>query len=322
MKKYLPDKDYFPGREIPGFAGYKIVELLGSGCMAHVFKAHSVILNNDVACKIIPRVNLRKGAQDSQAWRNEFLKANTLRAPLVVKINQVLDWNDPVNDIDCVILISDFVPGQTLEKYIQSQKSGIDVNFIERFMEAMLIFFHDMDRVPLIHGDLHDKNVMVEDRSDQLGGEPYAFRVTDFGVAGASGDIDLTDDYDQLASMLKKLLERVDYQTLTGRDKFLFDLLRNEFLARHLPERDSTRDPLARKPRELFERLNQIDNDFNQLLKKGAGTKILTPFDFLSCEQIGETHSLLKALYSDLFLGLDRINSHNNLVLTGPRGCG
>jgi len=322
MKRKLPDIKYFLDNEIPGFPGYKIVEFMGSGCMARVFRAHSVILNNDVACKIIPRANLKQGAQDSQAWRNEFLKANTLRAPLVVKINQVLDWKDPVNDIDCVILISDFVPGQTLAKYIQSKKSGIDVNFIEGFLEAMLSFFHDMERVRLIHGDLHDKNILVEDRSNQLGGEPYAFRVTDFGVASASGDINLINDYDQLASMLKKLLDTIDYQKLTGRDKFSFDLLRNEFLARHLTESDPTRDPLARNPKELYKRLNQMDNDFNQLLKKGANTKILTPFDFLSCEQIGETHSLLTALSSDLFLGLDRIRSRNNLVLTGPRGCG
>jgi len=37
---------------------------------------------------------------------------------------------------------------------------------------------------------------------------------------------------------------------------------------------------------------------------------------------IGDSHSLLKALYSDRFLGLSGIETRNNLVLTGPRGCG
>ena len=48
----------------------------------------------------------------------------------------------------------------------------------------------------------------------------------------------------------------------------------------------------------------------------------MTPFDFLSCEQIGDDPGILKALYSDLFLGLDAIEDRNNVVVTGPRGCG
>jgi energy-coupling factor transporter ATP-binding protein EcfA2 len=49
---------------------------------------------------------------------------------------------------------------------------------------------------------------------------------------------------------------------------------------------------------------------------------MVSPFDYLSCEQIGESHDLLKALYSELFIGLKNIESRHNLVLTGPRGCG
>lgn len=84
MKKYLPDKDYFMGKEIPSFPGYKIVEYIGSGCMAHVFKAHSDSMKHDVACKIITKKNLKHGKDGSQIWRDEFLKANTLSSDYVV----------------------------------------------------------------------------------------------------------------------------------------------------------------------------------------------------------------------------------------------
>ena len=322
MKKNLPDKDYFIGKEIPGFPGYRITEFIKPGQKGYVFKAHSDRLRHDVACKIIPRENLTQGADDSQAWQGEFLKANTLRSPVVVKITQVLNWEDQKNNIDGVILISEYVPGQDLEDYVKSNKSDISVGFIERFLRDMLNLFHDMKQHNLVHGDLHTKNILVENRTDQLNEEPYTFRVTDFGTASASTDIQLTDDYDQLALMLRELLERVDYQRLTGRDKFVFDQHNNEFLARHLIERDPTRDSLARDPQGLFSRLNELDNEFNKLPKPGGEIQILTPFDFLSCEQIGEKHRLLKALYSDLFLGLEKIRSRNNLILTGPRGCG
>jgi len=82
-----------------------------------------------------------------------------------------------------------------------------------------------------------------------------------------------------------------------------------------------TVDPLARRPRELFDRLMAIDVEFEKAQSQGI-PQLVTPFDYLSCEQIGEAHSILKALYSDLFLGLADIEGRNNLVLTGPRGCG
>ncbi len=55
MRKNLPDKDFFIGENVPEFRGYKIVECIGSGNNAHVFKAYSKDLNNNIACKVIPR---------------------------------------------------------------------------------------------------------------------------------------------------------------------------------------------------------------------------------------------------------------------------
>jgi len=93
------------------------------------------------------------------------------------------------------------------------------------------------------------------------------------------------------------------------------------FWPKHLVEKDPTLDPLARQPRKLFDRLMAIDAEFEKAQAQDI-PQLVTPFDYLSCEQIGEAHSILKALYSDQFLGLSDIESRNNLVLTGPRGCG
>jgi ABC-type uncharacterized transport system fused permease/ATPase subunit len=72
---------------------------------------------------------------------------------------------------------------------------------------------------------------------------------------------------------------------------------------------------------ELLRRLQELESEFerNNPLES---PQLLTPFDFLSCEQIGEAPALLRALYSDQFLGLADIESQNNVVVTGPRGCG
>jgi len=169
---------------------------------------------------------------------------------------------------------------------------------------------------------LHAGNVLVADRSSYaLLGEQYEFRITDFGVTSATSEPHLKDDFFQMALMLRELLQTVDYQSASQKDKFTFNILNDHFLAKHLVEKDTTLDPLARQPRRLFERLKEIDAEFDSA-QAGGAAQLLTPFDYPSCEQIGEAHSILKALYSDLFLGLRDIESRDNLVLTGPRGCG
>ena len=152
-------------------------------------------------------------------------------------------------------------------------------------------------------------------------GPRFAFRVTDFGVGDTTSEPRFKDDYLQLAGTLAELLRMVDSQTCSHKDKFIFNMLRHHFLARHLVETDPTFDPLARQPRELLGRLQSLDIEFEKTAAQGSA-RLMTPFDFLSCEQIGEAAALLRALYSDRFLGLPEIESQNNVVLTGPRGCG
>jgi serine/threonine protein kinase len=323
MRINLPKKEYFLNKFLPNRANIQIVQYLESGNNAHVFRAHSDELGRDVACKIIPRANLVGADQDPPVWRGEVQKANKLRTTTVVRFFDITEWLDPANDIDCVVLISEYVEGQTLRKFIAGKKKDeISIPFVTAFLQSMLEFFNDMATQNVVHGDLHAGNVLVADTSSyKLIGNPYEFRITDFGVATATSDATLKDDFLQLAVMLKELLRTVDYASCNQKDKFTYNILNDHFLARHLVERDRTVDPLSRQPRQLFLRLTQIDSEFEQAQGQDV-VQLLTPFDYLSCEQIGEAHSILKALYSDRFLGLPHIESRNNLVLTGPRGCG
>lgn len=321
MRANLPDKNWFIGKQLPTRPDLIIIELLGSGNDGHVFRAHSNELQRDFACKIIPRANLVGEAEGRPQWRAEVEKANRLRNSAVVHFADLRQWVDPGSKIDCVALISDFVSGQNLRNYIRDNRGAISVDFIVHFLETVLDLFHEMAGMRMSHGDFHDGNVLVEDRFYALVGPRYAFRVTDFGVANVTSDARFKDDYLQLASILRLLLENVDYMAASPRDKFLYNLLNHEFLARHLTETDPTLDPLSKNPQRLFDRLRGLDEEFE---KTGADapTHLLSPFDFLSCEQIGDVPGLLKALYSDSFLGLREIESRNNIVVTGPRGCG
>ena len=141
MEKYLPDANFFIGKEIPGFSDYKIVKKIGSGQKGHVFKAHSERMNHDIACKIIPKANLKEETPDSPGWREEFLRPNTLNSRFVVNFSQFLEWVDEENKIDCVALISNFVPGENLKDHIAGKKYTVEIHFIERFLKDMMSLF-------------------------------------------------------------------------------------------------------------------------------------------------------------------------------------
>ena len=318
MRKYLPDVECFIGKQVPNQLGkYIIVEHRGSGMNAHVFRAHSDELRHDIVVKIIPRQNLGPN------WKQEFQKANRLiSSQVVVRFFSFGEWQDTDHDIDCFILLSDYILGENLKEYIQLNKNNISVNFITDLLKAMFDLFNEMNDRPFQHGDLHSGNILVEDRSISLRGSDYAFRVTDFGTTSASENGAEKDDFEQLAFILKDLLENVDYQSSGSFEKFTFNILNDHFLAKHLVETDTTRDSYARRPKKLFDHLNEIESEFDKIQSDKAVKKITDPFEYLSCEQIGDSHSLLKALYSDRFLGLSGIETRNNLVLTGPRGCG
>ena len=322
MRANLPNANWFLGKSVPGRIDIVIQQLVKSGNDGHVFKGHSESLGRDWACKIIPKSNLVFGEGGKPAWKAEVLKANSLTNTTVVKFEQVEEWIDEVAGVDCIVLISEFIEGSDLKDFIVKNKGQIVVAFIMNFLATTLNLFNEMRLRDVTHGDLHTGNMLVQDKSEyDLVGQRHVFRITDFGVAEATSDRRFKNDFDQLADVLRQLLEQVNYSESSPHDKFLFNALNNQFLARHLVEHNPTLDPLARDPKRLFDRLQELNIEFEKSAG-GAIPQLVTPFDFLSCEQIGDEPSLLKALYSELFLGLLEIESRNNVVVTGPRGCG
>ncbi len=318
MRKHLPAPEQFVGQRIPDHPEYVIAEKLDSGCNGHVFVARSDTLGREIACKVIPAANLIGADRSPPTWKEEILKANSVPSNRVVKFYSTGIW--PTKDGNCVFLLSDLVRGQALRTH--QKTSSVSLLFVLDFFKEMLDFLRELQEVGLEHGDFHAGNVLVEDRSASLIGGPYAFRVTDFGVAPLTSGADLLDDFDQVGLMLRDLLDLVDYQACTPKERHMFDVLNDDFLAKGLFEQDAAHDERARNPILLFESLQNKERSFTVHTFGIARRKLVTPFDYLSCEQIGESHALLKDLYSDKMVGLRVIEESNNLVLTGPRGCG
>jgi serine/threonine protein kinase len=312
------DPNWFIGRRIPDQGDFTVIKRLAAGRRGHVFVVHSDALARDAACKIIPKSNLIGQDLDPPSWRTEITNANQVQYARVVKIFALGTWATPNGE--CAYLLADLVNGTSLRDY-EKAKKVLDFHFVLALLEELLDFLRELKALGVQHGDLHAGNILVEDRSEALVGPPHAFRITDFGVAPVTTDATLLDDYEQVAQILRSALERVDYQTLDAQDRLLFEFLRDDLLRKRLLELDVSFEPGARDPRSLFAAIVEA----RKKAARDAGSmrrSLTTPFDYLSCEQIGEAHALLKELYSDKMLGLQEIEDLNNLVLTGPRGCG
>lgn len=325
MKKHLPNKDYFIGKNIPGLNNIEVQKYIDSGEYGHIFKAYNPELKKYFACKIIPFKNLNvepNSDSTTDEWMLEAQHANMLDSPVVVRCQSKSLWIDKDNGIECLVLCFDYINGLSLRKYIQENKGEISVGFIKGLLHSLFGLLYELDGRGMQHGDLHSGNILIEEENEYQLRPQIVYRVTDFGVGELTSTSSFQDDYERLTLILKQLLENVNFQNLPAKDRYIFNELNNSFLGIFLTEHDKTREPIARDPKRMDTYLDELNHKFAMAERDIEQSPLLTPFDYLSCEQIGESHSILKSLYSDQFLGLSDIESKNNIVLTGPRGCG
>ena len=319
-RKRLPRVKLFLGKTIDGYPKHVIQEHVNSGHNGHVFLAFDASTESKLAFKIVPFDNLPKGKDGQLIHLNEPRKANVLKHSSVVQCHNVVPYHDTQTSKSYMVFVCDFVDGKNLREYMKQHQTAIDVPFVENFLRTMLELLFELKKREFQHGDLHAGNVLVAKSEFDVYGRT-TFHVTDFNVREFTGHVAHAKDYLDVAKILRELLECVDYRKCEGRDRHVYNVLRNDVLARHLYDTDTSADPLTCNPSGLLAKLDSLDGQYSDA-NQGSGATLVTPFDYPNCEQIGNSHLLLKNLYSDRLLGLSEIQARSNLMLTGPRGCG
>ena len=324
MRRYLPEPNFFVGKTVPGHSQIRIISLINKGSDALVFHAKNKSTGYEYACRIVPPENMPEDDGERKEWLNAAKRiSNELSHSAVVRCQDDLVWPlDDENKNECAAFLYEYIEGPNLAKYVQDHT--IEISFIKEFLLTMFELLHELKQRNISHGDLHAGNVIVASPSATAINPRPSIRVIDFGVHHISSSIGGESDYHRVAGMLKMLLAKVDSNNpdLGARDKYIWRVLRDEFAGRHLIEDDPTIDNMVQNPEGLYRKIENLDKKYADVAHDRTVTKMLTPFDYPNCEQMGNLHLLLDALYSDRFLGLTEIEARNNLVLTGPRGCG
>ncbi len=162
------------GKKLDG--RYELLELIGVGGMADIYKARDIVEDKIVAAKILK--NEFAGSEDFlRRFRNESKAIALLSHPNIVKIVDV-GFTDKVQ-----FIVMEYIDGITLTEFIEQQgilKWRDAIHFTTQILRALQ---HAHDR-GIVHRDIKSQNVMLLPDG--------TIKVMDFGIARFNRETDKT----------------------------------------------------------------------------------------------------------------------------------
>ncbi|WZL74790.1 Stk1 family PASTA domain-containing Ser/Thr kinase [Clostridiaceae bacterium 35-E11] len=149
---------------------YEIIEKIGGGGMALVYKAKCQLLNRYVAVKIL-RPEFTSDEDFISEFKKESQAAASLSHPNIVNI---YDVGNEENDIYYIVM--EYVKGKTLKQIIKS-KGYLDPNETINIGKQIALALQHAHNNHIVHRDIKPHNILITDDG--------RVKVTDFGIARA-----------------------------------------------------------------------------------------------------------------------------------------
>lgn len=313
-KRNLPPRNAFQNQSI---GDYVLDDEIGRGKIGVVYLAHHKDIPDLVkACKIIPTGNL------TAHWERELIKVGKLSGiPQVVQHHA----HGPaiLESKPYIWILWEYVPGMNLRQYCKEYPQLVTLPFVENVLDQLLSVFHAMKETKVSHDDLHEGNILVNFSDPRLPDQVPRLKISDFGIGGSRSRMKPKDDYMQLAVICHNMLDRcIDPSYLDGEERSFYKHLVEEFLPKFLLESNPTVGDFVKAPLRLLSIVKEMRKQATQDTRPVPIARLKHPFDYLSCEHMGDAFELLQKLYTRNFPGYDELLLRNNTILTGPRGCG
>lgn len=150
---------------------YELLELIGEGGMANVYKAQDLLVDRLVAVKILKEECM--GSEELvRRFKNESRAISVLNHPNIVKVYDI-SISDKMQYI-----VMEYIDGITLKEYIEQRGEPLtykeSIHFAAQVLQA-LQHAHDKG---IVHRDIKPQNIMIA--------EDGSLKVMDFGIARLS----------------------------------------------------------------------------------------------------------------------------------------
>ncbi|EMT46948.1 Stk1 family PASTA domain-containing Ser/Thr kinase [Anoxybacillus flavithermus] len=199
---------------------YKVLQLIGGGGMANVYLARDMILDRDVAVKVL-RLDFVNDHLFIKRFRREAQAATSLNHENIVTIYDVGE------DDGIYYMVMEYVRGCTLKQYIQ-QHAPLSVHEALRIMDELTGAIAHAHQNGVIHRDIKPQNILVA--------EDGTIKVTDFGIAVALSSTTITQTNSVLGSVHYLSPEQAKGGMATEKsDIYSLGIVMFELLTGHLP---------------------------------------------------------------------------------------
>ncbi|NLL02210.1 MAG: Stk1 family PASTA domain-containing Ser/Thr kinase [Mollicutes bacterium] len=164
---------------------YQIMKTIGEGGMANVYLAYDVILERDVAVKVL-RGDLSTDEKFVRRFQREALSASSLSHPNIVEVYDVGEDNG------LYYIVMEYIEGKHLKQLLRRRGSLTVKEVIDIMLQITdgMAAAHDSY---IIHRDIKPQNIMILENG--------LVKITDFGIAMALNGTQLTQTNSVMGSV-------------------------------------------------------------------------------------------------------------------------
>ena len=164
---------------------YEIIRSIGEGGMANVYLGYDMILDRNVAIKVL-RGDLSNDEKFVRRFQREALSASSLAHPNIVEVYDVGEDNG------LYYIVMEYIEGKTLKQLLKKRGTLTLSEAIDIMLQLTDGMAHAHDSY-IIHRDLKPQNIMIKDDGQ--------IKITDFGIAMALNSTQLTQTNSVMGSV-------------------------------------------------------------------------------------------------------------------------
>ena len=263
---------------------YEVRKLIGEGGMANVYLGYDIILERDVAIKVL-RGDLSDDEKFVRRFRREAQNSSLLNHPNIVQIYDVGE------DDGNFYIVMEYIKGQTLKQLIKKRGKLSVPETIDIVTQLTDGLAHAHDSY-IIHRDIKPQNIMILDDG--------MVKITDFGIAMALNASDLTQTNSVMGSVHYLPPEQASGKGSTIKsDIYSLGIMMYEMLAGTMPFRGETAVEIAMK---------QLKNPMSSIRKVNSSVPQALENIILkaTAKNTKNRYNNVRELYDDLKTCLDK----------------